>query len=78
MTLDQYMTDNAITGVALAATLEISEASLTRIRKGEQNITRDLIRRIVEATGGAVTAEDLVFHVPSHEAGVTPQGEAVQ
>lgn len=75
MTLDQYMTDNAITGVQLAAALEISEASLTRIRRGEQNISRDLIRRIVQATGGVVTAEDLVFHSPSHHGGITPAAD---
>jgi len=62
MTLDLYLSENAIKGVDFAATLGISEASLTRIRRGEQNISRDLIRRIVEATGGAVTSDALVFH----------------
>ena len=62
MTLDQFMAAREMTGVVLAAQLEISEASLTRIRRGEQNISRDLIRRIVEATGGAVSSDDLVFH----------------
>lgn len=61
MTLDNYMTDNGIKGVDLASRLGISEASLTRIRRGEQNITRDLIRRIVAETDGAVTADELVF-----------------
>lgn len=61
MTLDSYITETGVTGVELAARLGISEASLTRIRRGEQNIARDLIRRIVEATDGAVSADDLVF-----------------
>lgn len=62
MNLDQYLTARGIKGMDFAAQLEISEASLTRIRRGEQNISRDLIRRIVEATGGAVTSDALVFH----------------
>lgn len=75
MNLEQYMTAHEIKGVDLAAKLEISEASLTRIRRGEQNISRDLIRRIVEATDGQVTSDALVFHA------VVPdqlQGEAAQ
>ena len=61
MTLDNYMTGRGVKGVDLAIALDISEASLARIRRGGQNISRDLIRRIVEVTNGEVTAEDLVF-----------------
>lgn len=63
MTLDDYLRTDGVSAKALAAELHISEASLSRIRRGEQNITRETIRQIVEATAGAVTADDLVFHV---------------
>lgn len=61
MSLDEFLRSDATSAKALAAALGISEASLSRIRRGEQNITRETIRAIVEATGGAVTAEELVF-----------------
>lgn len=32
---------------------------MTRIRRGEQNISLDLATKIVAATGGKVTLEDL-------------------
>ena len=38
----------------------ISEASVSRIRKGEQNITRETMRAIIAASGGLVTADGLV------------------
>lgn len=62
MDLDTYLRDNGISGATFAAGLAISEASLSRIRRGEQNIGREMIRQIVELTGGVVTAEALVFH----------------
>lgn len=67
MTLDQYLRAHGITGKELAERIGVTEASLSRIRRGEQNISRDTIRLIVETTGGAVTADDLVFH-PVHVA----------
>lgn len=69
MTLDDYLRDQQISGADFAARLNISEASLSRIRRGEQNITRETIRQIVEETGGVVTAEVLVF---GHCAGLSP------
>lgn len=38
----------------------LSEASISRIRKGEQNITRDVMAAIIDASGGKVTADALV------------------
>ena len=62
MDLDSYLREERISGADFAAQLGMSEASLSRIRRGDQNITRETIRSIVEASGGKVTAEALVFH----------------
>ena len=62
MDLDSYLREDRISGADFAAQLGMSEASLSRIRRGDQNITRETIRAIVAASGGKVTAEALVFH----------------
>lgn len=66
MTLDAYLRDNSISGADFAQRLGISEASLSRIRRGEQNISRDLMQRIITASAGEVSANTLIF----------PEGEA--
>ncbi len=63
MTLDQYLNlPDAPTAADFGARCEppISEASICRIRKGGQNITRDTMRAIILASGGKVTAEGLL------------------
>jgi plasmid maintenance system antidote protein VapI len=61
MTLDQYLSsDGAPTAAAFASKVGISEASITRIRRGEQNITRDVMLRIIQQSGGKVTPDGLV------------------
>ena len=59
MTLDEFLGHKTMTATALAETVGVSAASIARIRKGDQNITLDLARRIVTATGGMVTLDDL-------------------
>lgn len=59
MTLDQYLTAGPDTASALAARCNISAASVSRIRKGGQNISLHLARTIEQETGGAVTVADL-------------------
>lgn len=44
----------------VAAKLAISRQSLFRIERGEQKPSIDLIRRIIDFTGGKVSANDLV------------------
>lgn len=61
MTLDAYLTKHSISGADFAALLGISEASLSRIRAGKQNITRELMRKIVEHSKGKVSLTSLVF-----------------
>lgn len=62
MTLDQYLTREGVTAAEFGAKCEppISEASISRIRRGEQNISRDVMLRIMMASGGKVTPDGLV------------------
>jgi len=63
MTLDQFLN---LPGSPTAeefgkrCTPPISGASISRIRRGEQNITRETIIAIINASGGIVSAEGLV------------------
>jgi len=61
MTLDQYLSLTGETAASLAARCNTTGASITRLRKGQQEPSAAMIRAIVEATQGAVTADDLVF-----------------
>lgn len=60
MTLDDYLNSGEQTPGELAAKVGISEASLSRIRRGEQNTTRDVMLRIIAASGEKVTADGLL------------------
>lgn len=59
MELKQYLKEHGVTGEDFGRRVGISAASVTRISKGEQNISLSLARDIVTATGGKVTLEDL-------------------
>lgn len=69
MTLDDFLQSTGTSAVDFAARIGVSTGSLSRIRRGEQNITRDTIRAIVRESGGAVTAEEIVG--VEHVTGVT-------
>ena len=60
MRLDDYITEQGLSRAAFAAKLGMSEASLSRICRGAQNITSATMRSIGELTRGAVTPNDLV------------------
>lgn len=62
MTLDQYLTTTGITAADFGAKCDpaISEASISRIRRGEQNITRATMQTIIAASNGKVSADSLV------------------
>lgn len=60
MTLDQYLETTGMTAADFGEKINVSGASVSRIRKGEQNIRLDLAREIVNATGGAVSIFDLL------------------
>lgn len=62
MTLDQYLcSEGAPPAAEFAAKVGISEASLSRIRKGAQNVSRNVMRDIIMASGSKVTADSLVL-----------------
>jgi DNA-binding transcriptional regulator YdaS (Cro superfamily) len=62
MTLDQFLSaPDAPTSADFAADAGISEASISRIRKGMQNISRDVMIAIVRASKGRVTADSLLI-----------------
>lgn len=62
MTLDQYLTAENITAADFGARCAppISEASISRIRRGGQNIASDTMLSIIAASAGKVTAEGLL------------------
>lgn len=63
MTLDQYLSSpGAPTAAEFGARCEppISEASISRIRQRRQNLSRDVMLRIIAASDGKVTAEGLI------------------
>lgn len=68
MTLDAYLSLDGNTAAALAERAGTTGASINRILYGDQKPSTDMIKRIVEATGGAVTADDLVFGAPRTKA----------
>lgn len=62
MTLDQYLKAAGTTAAEFGARCvpPISEASISRIRKGTQNISRNTMLSIIAASGNQVTAEGLL------------------
>jgi transcriptional regulator with XRE-family HTH domain len=64
MTLDEYLNRPGNTAAALAEKARTSAPTISRILYGEQKPSSDMIRAIVEATNGSVTADDLVFGAP--------------
>lgn len=63
MTLDQYLETEGMTAAEFGARCSprLSDASVSRIRKGAQNITLQTMRSIILASGGKVTAEGLLI-----------------
>lgn len=63
MTLDQYLNlpgSPSADEFGRRCEPPLSGASISRIRRGGQNITRETIRAIIEASDGIVTADGLV------------------
>lgn len=60
MTIDDYLLATGETATAFAVRVPISDSSLSRIRRGEANCTRDTMRAIIDASGGLISAESLV------------------
>lgn len=68
MTLDEFLSLDGNKVADLAVKAGTSGASIHRILYGEQKPSADMIRSIVEATGGVVTADDLIFGAPRKKA----------
>ena len=63
MTLDQYLNlpgSPSADEFGRKCNPPLSGASISRIRRGEQNITLETMRAIIEASGNKVTADGLV------------------
>lgn len=62
MTLDQFLKSEGVTAAELGARCvpPISEASISRIRRGGQNISADVMNRIIAASGYKVSASGLL------------------
>lgn len=61
MTLDQFLKlPGSPTAAEFGAKVGISEATISRIRKGLQNITSDVMLAIIAESGGLVTADGLL------------------
>ena len=69
MTLDQYLAKSNIRNAEFAAAVSASEATISRLRSGKQTPSYGLVRRIVAATNGAVTANDFMPDPAPAEAG---------
>ena len=64
MTLSDYLASPGHTATDLAARLKVSVSTITRVAKGDQKPSHDLISAIVSATEGAVTPNDFFQFVP--------------
>jgi predicted transcriptional regulator len=64
MTLDQYLSLPGKTATELAAAAETSAPTITRLLYGDAQPSTEMIKAIVKATEGQITAHDLVFGAP--------------
>ena len=61
MTLDEYLRDPANTASKLAEDAGTTGPTITRLLYGDAQPSAEMIRNIVAATGGKITADDLLF-----------------
>jgi len=60
MDLAAYLTEHKIKPATFAAEIGVPPSTITRILRGERDPRGATIRKIVEGTGGLVTAGDLL------------------
>lgn len=65
MTLADYMTRNRLTDDALAAALNVSRATVSRLRRGRMVPSFELAARIHAVTGRKVTPNDFLANLPT-------------
>lgn len=68
MTLDEYLRDPGNTAAKLAEDAGTTGATITRLLYGDAQPSSEMIRAIVKATGGKITADDLLFGEPRAKA----------
>lgn len=64
MTLNEYLSLPGKTAAQLAADAGTTGATITRLLYGEVQPSADMIRALVDATGGQLNAHDLIFGAP--------------
>jgi DNA-binding XRE family transcriptional regulator len=60
MKLEEWMREQDVDDDGLAAQLGVDRTTVSRIRRGRQKPSWDLVGRIVTTTGGAVKADDFL------------------
>ena len=68
MKLSAYLAADGRTATELAALAGCAVSTITRAAKGEITPSRELMVKLIDATGGAVTPNDFFEVAPSHEA----------
>lgn len=68
MTLDVYLSIDGNTAADLAERAGTTGTTIHRILYGDQKPSADMMRAIVKATNGQVTADDLLFGAPRKRA----------
>jgi transcriptional regulator with XRE-family HTH domain len=65
--LDAYLTARSVSNRDFSQRLGVSEASISRLRRGKQKPSLDVALKIERETAGAVTPTDLVEAVTAHD-----------
>ena len=56
----RYRREKALPLDALADATGVSRGTISRIERGKQNPSIDLVRRLIAASGGALSAQDFI------------------
>jgi hypothetical protein len=72
MKLNEWLTLSGMPAGAFAAKVKVSATSLGRYRRGERVPKTQVMRRIIELTGGAVTPDDFYRELLAAVATATP------
>jgi transcriptional regulator with XRE-family HTH domain len=65
MKLDQYLASRKITDADFGRMIDRGQSTVNRLRRGETSPDWETVQRIVDATGGVVTANDFLKKNPS-------------
>ena len=68
MTLKEYLSEQGLTHEAFGASIGVTTPTAWRYANGKRYPSPAVMRRIVEATGGAVGPQDFLDQAPEGEA----------